>query len=774
MLSRPHYQNETLQLRFVLIAWENCLQILFSIWGLQRAAPPEKSARIGCWFGMKAFRLGLVLGLAPILGFAASSPGSLADGYARRVWQTQDGLPENTIQAFAQTPDNYLWIGTSGGLVRFDGAGFVLFDHENTPVMQENSVFCLAASRDGSLWAGTDGGGLIRYRGGVFRAYSAGQGLSNLFVRAVYEDRWANSLGGNRRRSLPPGRRTPGPRRWGRRVPALAVHDIREDRAGNLWVAGSTVLKIRGEECREYHLEGSGSASRAKSILETADGTVWVGTVSGLQRLPGPERSASRRVSEIATTVRALLADHAGTLWIGSIGDGLMRYADGRFTRVTGPEGPPSSTVLGLFEDNEQNIWAGMQTGLLRLSRTAMNAFPLPDAANADFGTVYPDPDGSLWVASTHLYHINARRDSADLIPAPAPGIACATCSGTFGRALDRHRRRRHILASQNGQRVQYTKAPDWLTTSSAPCSKPRREHLDRHRRRHHPLARRRAHQLQGTAGPGLFQHSHAAGRQLRRSLDRHGARLSHWRDGAFLRDDVTAGLGSEKTWTIHEDRRRRHVVWYARDRPFPMAGRKTHPFRRVPGIGQRQHLPDSRRRARIFWMSGPNGIAASRGTIWTGGRPSRFRPAVTLYGLSDGVEATQIYGGVPRRVPDPQRRNLVPQQPRAGTHHATRSAAGSPAQSDHRASARGRARGVGFPPAGGPARARANCRSVTPLSACGPKSASGSAICWKASTTNGRTRCAGASPTTPTCLRPVPFPRAGLRDEHAGKCYGG
>ena len=37
---------------------------------------------------------------------------ALPDGYTRRVWQTQDGLPENTVEAFALTPDHYLWIGT--------------------------------------------------------------------------------------------------------------------------------------------------------------------------------------------------------------------------------------------------------------------------------------------------------------------------------------------------------------------------------------------------------------------------------------------------------------------------------------------------------------------------------------------------------------------------------------------------------------------------------------------------------------------------------------
>ena len=65
----------------------------------------------------------------------------LPDGYTRRVWQTQDGLPENEVEAFALTPDHYLWIGTSGGLVRFDGARFVVFNRENTPAIRENSIF---------------------------------------------------------------------------------------------------------------------------------------------------------------------------------------------------------------------------------------------------------------------------------------------------------------------------------------------------------------------------------------------------------------------------------------------------------------------------------------------------------------------------------------------------------------------------------------------------------------------------------------------------------
>ncbi|HEY6447739.1 MAG TPA: two-component regulator propeller domain-containing protein, partial [Acidobacteriaceae bacterium] len=127
--------------------------------------------------------------LAAIAMLASVAFAAAPSGYTRKLWQTQDGLPEQTVQAFAQTPDHYLWIGTTGGLLRFDGARFTVFDHGNTPQLHENSVFALLASRDGSLWIGTEGGGLVRYQAGKFRAYGSADGLSDGFVRALFEDR---------------------------------------------------------------------------------------------------------------------------------------------------------------------------------------------------------------------------------------------------------------------------------------------------------------------------------------------------------------------------------------------------------------------------------------------------------------------------------------------------------------------------------------------------------------------------------------------------------
>lgn len=585
------------------------------------------------------------------MNLPAAAPRSLPDGYTRRVWQTQDGLPENTVQAFAQTPDNYLWIGTSGGLVRFDGAGFVVYDRDNTPTIRNNSIFCLTVRHDGTLWAGTDGGGLLRYSGGVFRSYTAPDGLTNEFVRAIAETHdgvlWVGTDDGLFRLDGDRLTRVDGVGK----VPKLAVHAIREDQGGNLWVGGSRFLRIHGSDCREYQLEGYGSASRVKSIAETSDGTIWVGTVSGLQKLSHASRDDARieKVPDITSTVRSLLEDPAGSLWIGTIGDGLIRYADGGFTHVNAPDNPPSSTVLALYNDNERNIWAGMQTGLLRLSRAAISAFPLPDAANADFGTVYSDPDGTLWVAGTHLFRINARRDSSRLVPSPAPGVRVRTVMRDSTGTLWIGTEGDGVFRIHDGVQMQYTKRNGlvndfiraflegrdgsiWIGTDEG-------------------VSRWRKGTLVNYLEPqGLAYFS------IRTLIeDRHGdiwigteRGVSHWHQDHFVQDQVTERLRSEKIWAIHEDRD--GGLWFGTRGAglFRWRDGKLTVFNATEGLAGNsiyQILEDPHG---MFWMSGPNAISAvSRHDLDTLADHPGFHPAVTLYGLSDGVEATQIYGGV-------------------------------------------------------------------------------------------------------------------------------
>ena len=64
----------------------------------------------------------------PVLALEPTTPLS---GYGRQSWVMENGLPQNTVKAIAQTSDGFIWLGTEVGLVRFDGTSFVLFDQNS-------------------------------------------------------------------------------------------------------------------------------------------------------------------------------------------------------------------------------------------------------------------------------------------------------------------------------------------------------------------------------------------------------------------------------------------------------------------------------------------------------------------------------------------------------------------------------------------------------------------------------------------------------------------
>ena len=91
-------------------------------------------------------------------------------------WTTENGLPQNSVNDILQTRDGYLWLATFGGLVRFDGLRFTVFDRSIAGI-ESQRIRALHEDRGGTLWAATEDGMLIRYRDEHFTTFRMGGGL---------------------------------------------------------------------------------------------------------------------------------------------------------------------------------------------------------------------------------------------------------------------------------------------------------------------------------------------------------------------------------------------------------------------------------------------------------------------------------------------------------------------------------------------------------------------------------------------------------------------
>ncbi|MEJ7713543.1 MAG: two-component regulator propeller domain-containing protein [Pyrinomonadaceae bacterium] len=104
------------------------------------------------------------------------------------MWTTDTGLPQNSVNAILQTHDGYLWFATLGGLVRYDGVRFTVFDKANSKGIKSNRLTALFEDRAGDLWFGTEDSGLTRYRDGTFTTYTTSEGMPGNWVRAIESD----------------------------------------------------------------------------------------------------------------------------------------------------------------------------------------------------------------------------------------------------------------------------------------------------------------------------------------------------------------------------------------------------------------------------------------------------------------------------------------------------------------------------------------------------------------------------------------------------------
>ncbi len=96
-----------------------------------------------------------------------------SDWFAR-PWQSDDGLPNNTVAGLAQTADGYLWLGTPSGLARFDGIRFEDFSPTNFVAPPNRGTLAMLLGRDGALWLALDRGAVVRLDGHATRAFTEG------------------------------------------------------------------------------------------------------------------------------------------------------------------------------------------------------------------------------------------------------------------------------------------------------------------------------------------------------------------------------------------------------------------------------------------------------------------------------------------------------------------------------------------------------------------------------------------------------------------------
>lgn len=312
-----------------------------------------------------------------------------------------------------------IWVGTSGGVVRYDTVTdeYRLFDVRNG--LLSNGIFHIS-KLDGKVLVGTYGGGMSLYdqEHDKWENFNIPDGLGDAFVYGVLKmsngDVWvATWSGANRIRGgnlkdrskwdLYTVENTKGglPNDW--------VYGLAEGKNGEVWLAteGGLARYKDGKWDNWNHAKGLGANyDVVKNDIKFNNDPAQMSVHHARQKEEMGLQGIN--VAYNPNYIVSLVVDDAGTVWAGTWGGGLSSFDGKNWRHYTVADGLPGNHVFMLHRDAKGTMWIGTNEGLARKDG---DKFTVLTTANGLFSnTVFSmatSPDGDQWIGSfggvTHL-----------------------------------------------------------------------------------------------------------------------------------------------------------------------------------------------------------------------------------------------------------------------------------------------------------------------------------------------------------------------------------
>ena len=349
-------------------------------------------------------RAGILAGvlLACCACSSALDPSLDISQYAHTSWKVRDGFTTGAINAIAQTPDGYLWLGTEFGLVRFDGVRAVPWQPPSGEQLPSNDILGLLAARDGTLWIGTRKG-LASLEHGKLTAYPD---LAGQTVARLLQDHEGTIWAGGILATLPGGKlcaiRSGNAQCYGEDGSlAPGIIGLYEDAKGNLWVGGFNGF-WRWKPGHAEFFAVPGEADGVRAFAEDDEGALLIGVNSGIKRLKdGRIEALPLPASTQALRVTTMLRDHDGSLWIASF-HGLVRVYQGKVEVFSQAEGLTGEVAAAVLEDREGSIWVPTIDGLDRFRAYSVPTISDKQGLTGIPTSVLADKDGTVWIGTTN------------------------------------------------------------------------------------------------------------------------------------------------------------------------------------------------------------------------------------------------------------------------------------------------------------------------------------------------------------------------------------
>ena len=282
-----------------------------------------------------------------------------------------EDLQDVVIQEMFQSEDGYMWLGTTHGLLRYDGLDFRHFHRPDTTT--SNTVTAIFQDRSGTMWIG--------YQDGQVWLLQPGSSLLPWTV----EEGW----------------------------PDVPISGFAQDAKGYIWIAtyGEGMYCWTGTRLYNFDRNDGLLANDVYTVVTDLKGEIWIGTDGGVNncsfRQPDIKtiRQLTREDGLPDDIVRDLLPDEEGHLYIGTYEEGICRLhlGSGRIEHLT--PGWSFGIVNSLAAFKGRELWIGTENqGALRMSLPNGQARVIPESGNnllrSKVYKLLKDQEGNIWMST--------------------------------------------------------------------------------------------------------------------------------------------------------------------------------------------------------------------------------------------------------------------------------------------------------------------------------------------------------------------------------------
>lgn len=292
-------------------------------------------------------------------------------------WDSRTGLPNDISLNLYQSREGFIWLSGYSGLIRFDGAEFIVYNSRNDSSFKSDGITSIIyQTPDSALWIPTPGSGLIRLKHGKTTRH-----LTNMRGQSLYGITRSGDL------IIGTGPNSLNYTLFNYKTLASKVIDTRRtDSVQKNWTDPQEVnwlnplAAMRIMRKGPFTLDGKiiapdiDTTALNNSLLLDSKNRTWVGSDLGVFQLINgksvvPKGLEGQVIIPAGFSRSMILEDNNGGIWVGTRnGVAYMAASSDHFTFYTGTGNLKSNNVQGLLKDAEGNIWVASDKGVFKFS----------------------------------------------------------------------------------------------------------------------------------------------------------------------------------------------------------------------------------------------------------------------------------------------------------------------------------------------------------------------------------------------------------------------